>query len=104
MTRIIDFVRRRENTTGLLALICGVSGCLIAVLAACAIIAIAYRGGNISAEQLNLLTIVGGSGAGLFAFAGGLLAVNQQHGRATDPAPGAVSVASTTTVETEPQG
>lgn len=103
MTRFVDFVRRRENTTGTLAIICGVTGCMILLMTVTVILAIAYRGGTISAEQLNLLTIAAGGSATLFTFAGGLLAVNATHGRATDPVipvPGRV----TTTIEAEGEG
>lgn len=103
MTRFIDFVRKRDNIVGTLALICVVSGCILLLEAGTTILVIAYRGGPISAEQLNLLTIAGGLSAGLFAFAGGLLAVNTTHGRATDPLVPPPSKV-TTTVETEVEG
>lgn len=100
MTRFVDFVRKRENTTGTLAIIVGVTGCLGILMTTAAALYIAIRAGAISAEQLNILTITGGSSATLFAFTGGLLAVNQSHGRATDPIVPPPSKV-TTTVETE---
>jgi hypothetical protein len=92
---------RRSNVTGLVAVMCAGTSCVVALITVCACIVIATRGGSITAEQINVLGIAIGVTGTFFGFAGALLAVPQSHGRTTDPT-NAAHVTTLTTTEVDP--
>lgn len=92
-------LERRTNVVGFIAVLCAATACAVAIVAVGACVMIAIRGGQIVAEQINVLSMAIGITGTFVGFTGALLATPTAHGRATDPNPDA-AITATTRVET----
>lgn len=84
--RLIRSVRDlRAGLIGAVAVMFAATACLVALGVTAAAVALALRGGEITAEQINVISLVIGVVGTFTGLTGALLANPNRHGRATDP-------------------